>query len=191
MITVLDMFKVGIGPSSSHTVGPMKAGKQFVDNLIKQNSLQQTTRVSVDIYGSLSLTGRGHHTDLAIILGPAGETPDQVNIDTIPIFIADKQQSQRLLLAKGAHQVMFIEQRDLIFHRDTLPLHENGLTFTAWLDDQPVAVETYYSTGGGFIVAADFGQSVQNNVDVPHPFHSAQALLAACHQTGLSLSGLV
>ena len=103
MISVFDMFKVGIGPSSSHTVGPMKAGKQFVELLSEQGKLHEVTRIAVDVYGSLSLTGKGHHTDIAIIMGLAGESPDSVDIDAIPAFIKDVQQRERLPLAKGAH----------------------------------------------------------------------------------------
>lgn len=192
MISVFDMFKIGIGPSSSHTVGPMKAGKLFVDTLTTQQQLAPVTRVTVDIYGSLSLTGRGHHTDIAIIMGLAGEAPDSVNIDTIPTFIADVRERQRLLLALGQHEVDFSEQRDLIFHSSALSLHENGLTFTAWQDDKRVLSQTYYSIGGGFIVEeGQFGQPVLDSVVVPYPFDSALEMLAACHQTGLSLSGLV
>lgn len=89
MISIFDMFKVGIGPSSSHTVGPMKAGKQFVDDLVEKGLLESVTRVAVDVYGSLSLTGKGHHTDIAIIMGLAGNMPDTVDIDAIPAFIRD------------------------------------------------------------------------------------------------------
>lgn len=192
MISVFEMFKIGIGPSSSHTVGPMKAGKCFVDNLVSQHLLTDVTAITVDIYGSLSLTGRGHHTDIAIIMGLAGEAPDTVNIDTLPTFIADVRQRQRLLLAQGRHEIDFTEQRGLLFHQTTLPLHENGLTFNAWHQDRLLYSQTYYSVGGGFIVeASQFGQPVLNSIDVPYPFHSAIEMLAACHQTGLSLSGLV
>ncbi len=89
MISIFDMFKVGIGPSSSHTVGPMKAGKQFVDDLVEKGLLNEVTRVAVDVYGSLSLTGKGHHTDIAIIMGLAGNLPATVDIDAIPAFIRD------------------------------------------------------------------------------------------------------
>ena len=192
MISVFDMFKIGIGPSSSHTVGPMKAGKLFVDMLSAQQLLSQTTRVTVDIYGSLSLTGKGHHTDTAIIMGLAGESPDTVNIDSLPAFLADARARQRLLLALGEHEIAFDEQEDLLFHSTALLLHENGLTFTAWQEDKLLVSQTYYSIGGGFIVEeSQFGQPVLNTVTVPYPFHSALEMLDACHQTGLSLSGLV
>lgn len=112
MISVFDMFKIGIGPSSSHTVGPMKAGKQFVDELLAEDKLFLTTRIAVDVYGSLSLTGHGHHTDIAIIMGLAGATPDSVDIDSIPAFVADVNQRQRLLLAGGQHEVSFLAKAE-------------------------------------------------------------------------------
>ena len=192
MISVFDMFKIGIGPSSSHTVGPMKAGKQFVDELLAQDKLFLTTRIAVDVYGSLSLTGHGHHTDIAIIMGLAGATPDSVDIDSIPAFVADVAQRQRLLLAGGRHEVSFPREGGMVFRSDNLPLHEQGLTLTAWDDDQCLLKKTYYSVGGGFIVEEQqFGQSALETVEVPYAFHSAKELLSHCHTTGLSVSGLV
>lgn len=192
MISVFDMFKVGIGPSSSHTVGPMKAGKQFVDLLCEQGKLQEVTRVAVDVYGSLSLTGKGHHTDIAIIMGLAGESPDTVDIDAIPAFIKDVEQRERLLLAKGAHEVDFPREGGMVFRSENLSLHENGLRLLAFAGDLLILSKTYYSVGGGFIVDEEhFGQSALDEVSVPWPFHSAKDLLAHCRETGLSLSGLV
>lgn len=192
MISVFDMFKVGIGPSSSHTVGPMKAGKQFVDLLSEQGKLQEVTRIAVDVYGSLSLTGKGHHTDIAIIMGLAGESPDTVDIDAIPAFIRDVAQRERLLLAKGAHEVDFPREGGMVFRSENLSLHENGLRLLAFADDLLILSKTYYSVGGGFIVDEEhFGQSALDEVSVPWPFHSAKDLLAHCRETGLSLSGLV
>jgi len=192
VISVFDMFKVGIGPSSSHTVGPMKAGKQFVDLLCEQEKLQEVTRIAVDVYGSLSLTGKGHHTDIAIIMGLAGESPDTVDIDAIPAFIKDVEQRERLLLAKGAHEVDFPREGGMVFRSENLSLHENGLRLLAFAGDLLILSKTYYSVGGGFIVDEEhFGQSALDEVSVPWPFHSAKDLLAHCHETGLSLSGLV
>ncbi|EIB98573.1 L-serine ammonia-lyase [Pantoea sp. Sc1] len=192
MISVFDMFKVGIGPSSSHTVGPMKAGKQFVDLLCEQGKLQEVTRIAVDVYGSLSLTGKGHHTDIAIIMGLAGESPDTVDIDAIPAFIKDVEQRERLLVAKGAHEVDFPREGGMVFRSENLSLHENGLRLLAFADDLLILSKTYYSVGGGFIVDEEhFGQSALDEVSVPWPFHSAKDLLAHCRETGLSLSGLV
>ncbi|ADO09775.1 L-serine deaminase [Pantoea vagans C9-1] len=192
MISVFDMFKVGIGPSSSHTVGPMKAGKQFVDLLCEQGKLQEVTRIAVDVYGSLSLTGKGHHTDIAIIMGLAGESPDTVDIDAIPAFIKDVEQRERLLLAKGVHEVDFPREGGMVFRSENLSLHENGLRLLAFAGDLLILSKTYYSVGGGFIVDEEhFGQSALDEVSVPWPFHSAKDLLAHCRETGLSLSGLV
>ena len=123
MISVFDIFKIGIGPSSSHTVGPMKAGKQFTDDLIARGILHDITRVVVDVYGSLSLTGKGHHTDIAIIMGLAGNLPDTVDIDAIPGFIQDVNTHGRLLLANGEHEVEFPVDHCMNFHADNLSLH--------------------------------------------------------------------
>jgi L-serine dehydratase len=186
------MFKVGIGPSSSHTVGPMKAGKEFVDLLVEQGKLQEVTRVAVDVYGSLSLTGKGHHTDIAIIMGLAGASPATVDIDSIPAFIKDVEQRERLLLANGAHEVDFPREGGMVFRSENLSLHENGMRLLAFAGDLLILSKTYYSVGGGFIVDEEhFGQSALDEVSVPWPFHSAKELLAHCRETGLSLSGLV
>lgn len=152
MISLFDMFKVGIGPSSSHTVGPMKAGKQFVDDLVEKGLLDSVTRVAVDVYGSLSLTGKGHHTDIAIIMGLAGNEPATVDIDSIPGFIRDVEERERLLLAQGRHEVDFPRDNGMRFHNGNLPLHENGMQIHAYKGDEVVYSKTYYSIGGGFIV---------------------------------------
>ncbi|MCW2258292.1 L-serine dehydratase [Providencia alcalifaciens] len=192
MISVFDIFKIGIGPSSSHTVGPMKAGKQFVEDLIQQNLLLSTTRISVDVYGSLSLTGKGHATDIAIIMGLAGNLPDTVDIDAIPAFIRQVEQTGKLLLANGQHQVDFPIKGGMNFHSTNLPLHENGMTITAFHADETIYTKTYYSIGGGFIVDEEhFGQSNDQSVQVPYPYQYASDLQRHCKETGLSLSALV
>ena len=192
MISVFDIYKIGIGPSSSHTVGPMKAGKEFSDDLIEKGILNDVTRVVVDVYGSLSLTGKGHHTDLAIIMGLAGNMPDSVDIDMIPAFIKDVEQRGRLLLAKGQHEVDFPLETSMNFHQDNLSLHENGMRITALAGDTVVYSKTYYSIGGGFIVDEEnFGKQSENEVQVPYPFKSAADLQEHCKASGLSLSGLV
>ncbi|WP_024554187.1 serine dehydratase beta chain, partial [Franconibacter helveticus] len=149
MISVFDIFKIGIGPSSSHTVGPMKAGKQFTDDLIAKGLLLRVTRVVVDVYGSLSLTGKGHHTDIAIIMGLAGNLPDTVDIDAIPHFIQDVNTHGRLLLAQGQHEVEFPVDQCMNFHADNLSLHENGMRITALAGETVLYSQTYYSIGGG------------------------------------------
>jgi L-serine dehydratase len=192
MVSVFDIFKIGIGPSSSHTVGPMKAGKQFIDDLQAAGQLHDTTRVAVDVYGSLSLTGKGHHTDIAIIMGLAGNLPHDVDIDSIAGFIRDVEQRGRLLLAKGVHEVDFPQLGGMNFHSTNLPLHENGMSISAYAGDRLLHNKTYYSIGGGFIVDEEnFGQSANNSVAVPYPYRSALDLQQHCKDTGLSLSGLV
>ncbi len=192
MISIFDMFKVGIGPSSSHTVGPMKAGKQFVDDLVEKGLLDSITRVAVDVYGSLSLTGKGHHTDIAIIMGLAGNMPDTVDIDAIPAFIRDVETRGRLLLANGRQEVDFPQDDGMRFRSDNLSLHENGMQIHAFNGDKVVYSKTYYSIGGGFIVDEEhFGKDTAGDVNVPYPFSSAKEMLDYCKETGLSLSGMV
>ncbi|OOF36449.1 L-serine ammonia-lyase [Rodentibacter heidelbergensis] len=190
MISVFDMFKVGIGPSSSHTVGPMKAGKQFVDDLIERGQFEQTTEIQVDVYGSLSMTGRGHSTDIAIIMGLAGYLPHDVDIDLIPHFIDNVKKTAQLSIAQGKKTVKFDFDNNLIFHCTFLKLHENGMTITA-LDaaGQVLYRQTYYSIGGGFIVdEAHFGQEEKSAINVPYPYKNAEDILKHCSENGLMFS---
>ncbi len=192
MISVFDIFKIGIGPSSSHTVGPMKAGKQFVDDLSAMDKLKDISKITVDVYGSLSLTGKGHHTDIAIILGLAGNTPEHVDIDSIPGFIANVEQTETLPIGTHNHTVAFPREGSMNFHRTNLSLHENGMQIHAWAGDEVAYSKTYYSIGGGFIVDEEsFGQKAQNTVSVPYPFESAEELVNQCKESGLSISTLV
>ncbi|MBQ4889664.1 L-serine ammonia-lyase [Shewanella sp. MMG014] len=191
MFSAFEIFKIGIGPSSSHTVGPMKAANCFIDDLIEQGKLTQITKFTVDVYGSLSLTGKGHHTDIAIIMGLAGNEPETVDIDSIEPFIAQVEKTQEIIIGDAIHHVDF--PRDaLIFHRSTLPLHENGMTLHAWIGDECVYSNTYYSIGGGFIVEeSEFTQSHSSGVKVPYHFNYADQLVAHCKDSGLSISGLM
>lgn len=192
MISIFDMFKVGIGPSSSHTVGPMKAGKLFVDDLVEKGLLESTTRIAVDVYGSLSLTGKGHHTDIAIIMGLAGNEPATVDIDSIPAFIRDVETRGRLWLAQGRHEVDFPKDSGMCFRNDNLSLHENGMTIHAFTGDQEIYTKTYYSIGGGFIVDEEnFGKDAVDEIVVPYSFNSAEEMLNHCKETGMSLSGVI
>ncbi|MGB3255859.1 L-serine ammonia-lyase [Buttiauxella gaviniae] len=192
MISIFDMFKVGIGPSSSHTVGPMKAGKLFVDDLVEKGLLETTTRIAVDVYGSLSLTGKGHHTDIAIIMGLAGNEPATVDIDSIPAFIRDVETRSRLWLAQGRHEVDFPKDSGMCFRNDNLSLHENGMTIHAFSGEQEIYTKTYYSIGGGFIVDEEhFGKEAVDEIVVPYSFNSAEEMLKHCKETGMSLSGVI
>lgn len=192
MISAFDIFKIGIGPSSSHTVGPMNAGKRFIDQLPGSGSLHRTTHIVVDLYGSLSLTGKGHATDVAIMMGLAGNSPQDVSIDGIPTFIEAVTLSGRLPVADGAHVVDFPVADSIIFHPETLPRHENGMRITAWQGSETLLSKTYYSVGGGFIVEEEcFGQTHDVEATVPYDFHSASELLKLCERNGLSISGLM
>lgn len=132
MISAFDIFKPGIGPSSSHTVGPMNAGKRFIDQLVNMGDIAHITRIVVDLYGSLSLTGKGHATDVAIVMGLAGNSPQNVDIDAMPAFIQQVMHSGRLPVANGVQSVDFQMADDIVFHAQTLPYHENGMRITAW-----------------------------------------------------------
>lgn len=192
MISAFDIFKIGIGPSSSHTVGPMNAGKSFIDRLESSGLLTATSHIVVDLYGSLSLTGKGHATDVAIIMGLAGNSPQDVVIDEIPAFIELVTRSGRLPVASGAHIVDFPVAKNIIFHPEMLPRHENGMRITAWKGQEELLSKTYYSVGGGFIVEEEhFGLSHDVETPVPYDFHSAGELLKMCDYNGLSISGLM
>ncbi|WP_394243246.1 L-serine ammonia-lyase [Vibrio astriarenae] len=192
MISVFDVYKIGVGPSSSHTVGPMKAGKEFVDDLRSMEKLQSITKITVDVYGSLSLTGKGHHTDIAIIMGLGGNSPESVDIDSIPGFIAKVEETELLPLAHGSHTVDFPREVGMNFHTSNLSLHENGMQIHAWAGEELAYSKTYYSIGGGFIVDEEnFGKTEENPIQVPYAFNSAESLVAQCKESGLSISGLV
>jgi reactive intermediate/imine deaminase len=192
MISAFDIFKPGIGPSSSHTVGPMNAGKRFIDQLVNMGDIAHITRIVVDLYGSLSLTGKGHATDVAIVMGLAGNSPQNVDIDAMPAFIQQVMHSGRLPVANGVQSVDFQMADDIVFHAQTLPYHENGMRITAWSGAQAWASQTYYSVGGGFIVEEGACGGTQDaDVPVPYDFRSASELLRLCERNGLSVSGLM
>ncbi len=192
MSSIFEIFKIGIGPSSSHTVGPMQAGKLFIDQLIDTNLLPTVTTIVADVYGSLSLTGKGHQTDIAIIMGLAGNQPDSVDIDEIPSFIEKVSNSGRLPIYQGDYEIDFPLTQCMRFHNEFLPLHENGMTLTAYQGPNIVLQKTYYSVGGGKIVAEqDFGQVEPAKILLPYPFSSAEKLLQYCHEHALSISTIV
>ncbi|MCU6198892.1 L-serine ammonia-lyase [Citrobacter cronae] len=192
MISAFDIFKIGIGPSSSHTVGPMNAGKSFIDLLVSSGELFRTTHIVVDLYGSLSLTGKGHATDVAIMMGLAGNSPQNVKIDSIAGFTQEVARTGRLPVAEGTHIVDFSPDENILFHSETLPRHENGMRITAWHGNETLLSKTYYSIGGGFIVEEEqFGQAHDIETPVPYNFHSASELLKLCELNGLSVSGLM
>jgi L-serine dehydratase len=192
-LSVFDLFKVGIGPSSSHTVGPMLAAYRFAAGLSDRGELPRVSRVRTELFGSLALTGRGHATDKAVILGLAGERPDAVDADTADALV-DLVRANKALRLNGTHRVAFDEPTDLIFNKAVfLPFHPNGLTFAAFdAAGEPVVAETYYSVGGGFVVRQGEGSdSAVTPVAVPHPFASAKQLLAAGRDHSLTVAEVV
>ncbi len=194
-LSVLDIFKIGLGPSSSHTMGPMNAACTFVDDLATRGLLGRTQRIGAQVYGSLALTGKGHCTDRAILLGLEGQRPDAMDPAQIEPALQRIRAQGRLRLG-GQREIEFDEPMDLLFHRDqTLPLHPNGLRFTA-LDEAGAVLhrEEFYSTGGGFIVrASQFGVAGEEGrpVEPPYPFATARELLQACRDHGLEVHELV
>lgn len=181
MTSIFELFKIGIGPSSSHTVGPMRAARRFTQELADKSLLANTNAVTVELYGSLALTGKGHGTDRAILLGLLGEIPDQVDPSTIDAKLnAIREEGSIRLL--GVHSIAFDSQRDLIFHgNEVLPGHSNGMRFTAYDAGRKIlSQQNFYSIGGGFIVAEGEqkgGDAASNRPPVPYLFKSADDLL--------------
>lgn len=192
MQSVFDIFKIGIGPSSSHTVGPMKAAFQFVEELRSRNLLDRTEGIEAELHGSLALTGKGHLTDRAVALGLAGNLPETVDVDAIPRFVETVRRTGRLPLGPEGRTVAFNWDEDLRLLPENLPKHENGLLLRALEGGTELYANIYYSIGGGFVVDdTHFGAPEEDSGEVPHPFASAGELLALCAETGLSLSTLV
>ncbi|HJV50163.1 MAG TPA: L-serine ammonia-lyase [Noviherbaspirillum sp.] len=194
-ISIFELFKIGIGPSSSHTVGPMRAALQFVSGLQDAGLLAQTEAVKAELYGSLGATGKGHGSDKAVLLGLQGEAPDLVDTDTIAEALAKIRQDKRVQLL-GKKPVPFVESEHLLLYkRHSLPYHPNGMRFTAY-DAAGVELRSkvYYSVGGGFVVnedAAGIDRIVPDTTTLPYPFKSAAELLALCRQHGLTISQLM
>lgn len=191
MLSIFDIYKIGVGPSSSHTNGPMIAGFNFIQ-LIK-GFLSRVDRIQIDLYGSLSLTGIGHHTDRASLLGLLGNTPADINIVEANQLISKSIEEKCLPLA-GVHNINFESKRDILFHHEELPLHENGMSISAFdAQGARLVTETYYSIGGGFVVTSDelaHGSKTQR-VALAFPFKSAEQLLDMAEISGLSLGALI
>ena len=194
-VSAFDLFKIGIGPSSSHTVGPMVAARRFALGLEASGLLPATGSVRAELYGSLGATGRGHGTDRAIVLGLLGETPDGVDVDAAPGLVARVRESGRLPIL-GRREVPFREAEHLAFLRKALPFHPNALRLTAAGEDgAPLRAQVFYSVGGGFVVdeaAAAGGDPVRPDpTRLPHPFRTGAELLARCDESGLSVAALM
>ncbi|MEU9739640.1 L-serine ammonia-lyase [Micromonospora chersina] len=192
MISVFDLFSVGIGPSSSHTVGPMRAARTFVAGLKADGQLADVTRVQAELFGSLGATGHGHGSDRAVLLGLEGESPETVDTDSVGPRV-ERIRAQRRLSLLGSQEIDFDPDRDLVLHRRrSLPYHPNGMTFAAFdAAGEQVRARTYYSVGGGFVVdeaAAGADRIKPDSTRVRHPFLTGAELLRVTTDTGLSIS---
>jgi L-serine dehydratase len=190
-LSTFDLFKVGIGPSSSHTVGPMRAACLFATALSDGGLLDSVRRVCCELYGSLGATGKGHGSDKAVLLGLEGEAPDLIDPDAIAPRVQRVRESKTLNLL-GSHAVAFNEREDLCFFRKTLPFHPNGMRLCAFDASGAILLEkTYFSVGGGFVVSQDAqGQPalVPDPQTLPYPFSSGDELLLRCRESGLSIA---
>ncbi|MCH7344789.1 L-serine ammonia-lyase [Pelomonas sp. CA6] len=198
-VSVFDLFKIGIGPSSSHTVGPMRAARLFGLRLRHEELLERTVRVVCQLYGSLGATGKGHGSDKAVLLGLAGHEPDLVDVEQIPAILDGIRVGKRMPLL-GEREIAFDESRDLVFYRrQSLPLHANGMRLIAYdADGNELQNRVYYSVGGGFVVSeevlADGSKQKQIAPDttvLPYPFKTGAELLALTEQEGCSIAEIM
>ncbi len=198
-LSVFDLFKIGIGPSSSHTVGPMRAARLFGVRLRDGGLLGRVARITVTLFGSLGATGKGHSSDKAVLLGLSGHEPDTVDVNAIAGIVGQIRATGSLDLM-GMHPLPFDERRDLVFnHKDTLPLHSNGMRFIAFGDGGgELASGVYYSVGGGFVVGETPGAEhgvekriVPDLTVLPFPFRTGDELLALCEKEKTSIAGIM
>ncbi|MFK7050829.1 L-serine dehydratase 1 [Flavobacterium columnare] len=191
-ISVFDMLKIGVGPSSSHTLGPWRAAEQFLNEVKEANILNKTNKVQVDLYGSLSLTGVGHATDLAVMLGLSGQDPEYIPVQDIEGIIHQINTANELKLA-NEFTIKFNPKLDIIFNKNFLPFHANGLTFTAFYENGKYE-STFYSIGGGFVVKEE-RSSAKEKEEVkktfPYPINYATELLNYCQQQNRKISEIV
>ena len=192
-VSVFDLFKIGIGPSSSHTVGPMVAACRFASHVEDANLLAFVRRVKVELYGSLGATGKGHGTDRGVMLGLMGDAPDTVDPDTINERLEAVRTSRQLALL-GRHPIAFVPKEHVAFYRQALPEHPNGMKLRA-LDagGETLRESTYLSVGGGFVVTAGAANTkvLAAAQQLPHPFRTGAEMLAQCASTGKSVAQLM
>ena len=190
-ISVFDMFKIGVGPSSSHTLGPWRAAQAFTYSLEKNGQLYKVKRIEVLLYGSLAKTGVGHGTDIAVQLGLSGDDPVTFDVNSIAAKMNDIAQVKKILLA-GRHEIDFNPSEDIAFlFAESLPFHPNALTFLVELQDGEAIAETYYSIGGGFVQQEGETKSANASVDLPFPINNALELLHWCRKTGMAIHEVV
>ncbi|RLK00315.1 L-serine ammonia-lyase [Tenacibaculum discolor] len=191
-ISVFDMLKIGVGPSSSHTLGPWRAAQQWIQKLKETNEFLLIEEIKVDLYGSLSLTGKGHATDLAVLLGLSGADPEYIPIETIDVIISDIQ-TKELLFFNNERNIAFTNG-SVTFNKEFLPFHANGMTFRGFANGVEISTETYYSIGGGFIVQEDdnLAEDIEiNKQNFPFPINRATELETYCEKEGLNISDIV
>ncbi len=195
-VSTFDLYKIGIGPSSSHTVGPMRAAARFVERWLDEpGRLQDVARVRAEVFGSLALTGRGHGTDKALLMGLEGHWPNEIDPDAIPDALMRIRGEKKIRLA-GNHEIAFDEKTDLVMNkRQKLPHHTNGMRFAAFdADGNEIASRDYYSVGGGFVVNQDEAAEdriVADQTPVKYPFNSGDELIATCNANGISIAELM
>ncbi|HTM69887.1 MAG TPA: L-serine ammonia-lyase [Luteimonas sp.] len=195
-VSTFDLFKIGIGPSSSHTVGPMRAAARFVEKWLRESGdLARTARLRAEVYGSLALTGRGHGTDKAVMMGLEGHWPNEIDPDVIPAALERIRGTKRIRL-DGSHEIAFDEKADLVMNkRQKLPFHTNGMRFTAYdAEGAVIATRDYYSVGGGFVVNQDEAAEdriVADTTPLAYPFDNGAQLLEQCERNGLTIAQLM
>jgi len=185
------MFKIGVGPSSSHTLGPWRAAQQFTQSLVEKNLLNRVKAIRVLLYGSLAKTGVGHGTDIAVQLGLSGDDPVTFDVNNIDAKIADIRQMKKILIS-GKHEIDFDPAEDIEFLMgESLPFHPNALSFLVELDNDENFAETFYSIGGGFVVKEGQSNASASDVHLPFPINTSNELLHWCMKTGLNISDVV
>jgi L-serine dehydratase len=192
-ISVFDMLKIGVGPSSSHTLGPWRAAERFLSELRAENYLKKTNRIKVDLYGSLSLTGKGHATDLAVMLGLSGQDPETIPVENITTIIAEIENTSTICLGNQV-KIPFYFLQDIVFNKNFLPFHANAMTFTAFLNDKNQYSGTYYSIGGGFVVVEERVNAKKKlaiKCAFPFPINYASELLNYTIQENKKISEIV
>jgi L-serine dehydratase len=194
-ISTFDLFSIGIGPSSSHTVGPMRAARLFTEALHDSGLLPDVTRIKAEMYGSLGATGKGHGTPKAVLLGLEGEQPESVDVTSIEDRVSQICEGRSINLA-GTHKIEYNNETDVVLYRQkVLPFHSNGMVFSAFdKDSQTLSSQTYYSVGGGFVIdeTAEGGDYLaEDSRTVAYPFESANQLLELCKEHNLSISELM
>ncbi|MGL2964355.1 L-serine ammonia-lyase [Flavobacterium sp. RSB2_4_14] len=192
-ISVFDMLKIGVGPSSSHTLGPWRAAERFLNELREENLLNKTTKVKIDLYGSLSLTGKGHATDYAVMLGLSGQDPEYIAVKDIDGIITTIKTTHQIKLANELI-IPFDADTDIIFNKNFLPFHANGMTFTAFITNGTEYVSTFYSIGGGFVVKEErinAKKKLQIKCAFPYPIQNAEELLEYTIKENKAISEIV